>query len=223
MFGKDKVKGYNRVIKGKSGFKVSRIRDFLRKRDDKKKRNLALGLGTVAVLGIGASLLLKKKGTGLAQIKNKLKATTSNTPKYPKGASIGNKASEMVVKKNFDKISDPWETPIEYTVSKNLLRPKKRGSLIKKNMLVVSDKSKVTKSVASMSKTQKDYDSLPLGMKVTVQMEKALARPNKVSIVGRPPERTTLKEVLNKPIEKATRKVRDRMIREKAIKESRDK
>lgn len=219
MFGKDKIKGHNRVTKGKSGFKVTRIGDFLRKKKDNTKRNLVVGAGVVA---LGTGLLLKRKGIGLTQIKNKLKAVTANTPKYPNGAKIRSKGSDMVVKKDFDQLSDPWETPIQYKVSKDLLRPKRRGNLTRKDMLVVSDRRKVTESVTNMSKTQKNYDSLSPEMKATVQMEKALVRPQRTSSKGRPPERTTLKRVLDKPIEKATRKVRDRLLREKVIKDSRE-
>lgn len=64
MFEKSKVKGYSRLSKSKSGFKVIRVKDFLRKKDEKDHtvRNTVLGVTAISALGIGTALLLKKKG-----------------------------------------------------------------------------------------------------------------------------------------------------------------
>ena len=129
MFGKDKVKAHNRVIKGKSGFKVTRIGQFLRKKDENNtKRNLAIG--TAAVIGAGGvALLLRKKGLNT---KSLLKT------KYPKGVTVKTKnvvedikpktspPKTEVVKKQFDPLPDPWDTPI--------VKPKMRSAklLVKK-------------------------------------------------------------------------------------------
>ena len=64
MFGKDKVKAHNRLSKSKSGYRVIRVTDFLRKKDknDHTVRNTVLGVGAIGALGVGTALLLKKKG-----------------------------------------------------------------------------------------------------------------------------------------------------------------
>ena len=290
MFGKDKVKGHSRLSKGKSGFKVIRVKDFFRKKDENSNRNRNIALGTAAVIGVGGvALLLRKKGL--------LKSAMSNSPKYPKGTTIKVKdivkpvtesrpivnirpknpitiKSKVVapIKKQFDPIPDPWETPLlipkkallkiskrasgirkktgfskvsdpwETSIKSNLkkepteLLVKKEGIKLlspakvkpRKNLLVPSKKDKVTSSVINMRNTQRDYDSLDIPMKATIQMEKALTRPIKGSLLGRPPDKKGLKAILDtgnkadvkqveKVITKATRKVRDRFKRNKLL------
>jgi len=66
MFGKDKVKGHSRLSKGKSGFKVIRVKDFFRKKDENSNRNRNIALGTAAVIGVGGvALLLSKRKPSL--------------------------------------------------------------------------------------------------------------------------------------------------------------
>ena len=84
MFEKSKVKSYNRLSKSKSGFKVIRVIDFLRKKDENNTvRNTLLGVG--AVIGVGGiALLLRKNINSKALLKK-----ASNTPlKYPKEVTV---------------------------------------------------------------------------------------------------------------------------------------
>jgi hypothetical protein len=142
MFGKDKVKGHNRIIKGKSGFKVTRIGDFLRKKDDNSKRNLAIGVGAVGILGVGTALLLKKKGMkfpGQMAKKNSLANNKVNenvvVPKNNSTITPGEKfikemdedfgvlptTTKPKVSKQVDHvIEDPWTTPIKTKINKSI-------------------------------------------------------------------------------------------------------
>lgn len=231
MFNKDKVKGYNRLNKTKNGFKVSRVKEFFRKerKKDNTKRNIVLGIGATAALGIGTGILLKKKGVGIGKVKGLLNSAKSTTPKYPKGATIKVKSnpvsstnisqptpSKSTIIQKYDQLPDPWSTPI---ASRSGIRGTKL--LTKKNLT----RKRVVSSVVNMRDTQRNYDSLPTEMKAIVQIEKALARPKKGGGLGRPPERTSLKTILDtsnkapieKVIGKAKRKVRDRLVREKLI------
>lgn len=317
MFKKDKVKRHNRLIKTKSGFKVTRIGDFLRKRDDNKKRNIVIG--TAAVIGAGGiALLLRKKGVKVNSLLKKstkypkgakvvvkdvvedIRPSINNTPssnnvfskkdleKYKKpvveprpkktsnSTSTSNSSKTDVVtpiKKDFDPLpdpwkspipskyqnrgskllvrkevsqnrirakeavtSDPWSTPVKSSIkestekvvqetnsikllspAKSKLKPEPRGKLLRPK-----SNTKVEESLVNMRNTQKNYDSLPLDMKVTVQMEKALTRPIKSSNLGRQPDTKGLKVILGnseklpieKVISKAKRKVSDRLKRQ---------
>ena len=85
MSEKSKVKGYSRLFKSKSGFKVIRVKDFLRKKDEKDNtgRNILLGVGAVIGAG-GVALLLRKNINSKALLKK-----ASNTPlKYSKEATV---------------------------------------------------------------------------------------------------------------------------------------
>lgn len=88
MFNKDKVKGHNRLVKSKKGFQVTIIKDFFRKKNEDRNRNLAAGLGATAVIGLGAAILLKKKGINLKSV----------IPKKKKG-------NDMVVKVDVDNLN----------------------------------------------------------------------------------------------------------------------
>ena len=265
MFGKDKVKAHNRVVKGKSGFKVIRVKDFLRvdrpplrrKEDDNRKRNLAIGAGVVLGAG-GIALLLRKKGikfpgnivkeNNLAKATEKVitpKDTVSAGEKFIKQMDEEFASVIKAPKIEKDIIPDPWKTSIETKINTSneiLLKPRSeevklltpaknvfpqpvRSNMKQKDKLVVSSKEKVISSVVNMRNTQRNYDSLPLDMKVTIQMEKLLRRPTKISNLGRPPESTGLKVILDegnktpldKVISKAKRKVGDRLKRESEI------
>jgi len=317
MFGKDKVKGHSRLSKGKSGFKVIRVKDFFRKKDEDSNRNRNIALGTAAVIGVGgvALLLSKKKpsllipkssksgnpikvinetiGTPPKQKsmsgkefiqqmddewgvgKKKLNKTTTlikevdavipvktpklvevkdsrindmpelkdfwntkNTPgtrmleKGDRVLKVSKRASGIRKKTGFSKVSDPWETPLKSNLKKEPteLLVKKEGIKLlspakvkpRKNLLVPSKKDKVTSSVINMRNTQRDYDSLDIPMKATIQMEKALTRPIRESLLGRPPDTKGLKAILDtgnkadveQVITKASRKVNDRLVRQ---------
>jgi hypothetical protein len=115
MFEKSKVKGYSRLSKSKSGFKVIRVKEFLRKKNENHTaRNIALGVGTVIGVG-GVALLLRKKGVNINP-KGLLKEAGDNVPKYPKGTSIRNVVKEVdnvvTPKRNFPQVEDPWTLPI---------------------------------------------------------------------------------------------------------------
>jgi hypothetical protein len=203
MFGKDKVKGHNRVTKGKSGFKVIRVDDFFRKKDDSRGKKIALGVAGTGLL-LGAGLLAKKKGLKLP--------------------SFSKKASDMVI--------DVKATRVPET---NLLSSgKKIRNLVttkpQEKYLIKTPKTnkKTGVNIPVISQEAKDYQNLPLPMKVTLQMEKALLAPTRKSLDGRPPESTSLSKILNpksklsvdKIIKKAKRKVQARLLREKDIQES---
>jgi len=250
MFGKDKVKGHNRLIKSKKGLKVTRIGDFLRKKDNNEKRNLAIGVGVTAALGLGAGLLLRKKGI---KFPAKIKSTTTKNPievieevvgTPPKTKPISGKdfiqqmddelkiipdttKTKVPTKELEDTvITNPWDSPIETIIEKSkrvvknkegqlLLSPAKkpnpRGNLLKTGGPLTS-KEKVVSRLAN------GYATLPLPMKVTLQMEKAMKLPIKEG-VGRPLDTRGLKTILDVPknvdsdiiIKKATRKVTTRL------------
>ena len=227
MFGKDKVKGYNRVSKSKSGFKVIRVDDFFRKKDENRGKKIALAVGGAGLL-VGAGLLAKKKGLKLP--------------------SLGKKASDMVVdvkatkipdtklltqgKKTQNLIEDPWETPILTKIQKEsqLVTKKSEGSRLlspakqpKERSLLQKPQRKtknVEDKVIQVSNSQKDYKSLPVEMQTILQVEKALLAPAKKGSLGRPPERTSIVKLVDNSegkLDKVTRKVKDRLKREKAI------
>jgi hypothetical protein len=200
---RNRVKGHNRVAKGKSGFKVIRVDDFFRKKDDNRGKKIALGVAGTGLL-LGAGLLAKKKGLKLP--------------------SIGKKASDMVI--------DVKATRVPET---SLLTPgKKVRNLVttkpqEKYLIKIPRTNKKTGvNIPVVSQEAKDYQNLPLPMKVTLQMEKALLAPTRKSLDGRPPESTSLSKILNpkgklsvdKIIKKAKRKVEARLLREKDITES---
>ena len=297
MFEKSKVKSYNRLSKSKSGFKVVRVKDFLRKRDEKDNtvRNTVLGVAAISTLGIGTALLLKKKGgikfpgklaekNLLTKVNNKLLTpkqkipltnkvvdvktsivkkidnvvtptgkkndipelrdfwNTKNTPgtkmleNGDRLLKVSKRTSGIRKKTGFSQISDPWSTSIKSPIKKTtekivqetenikllpsaipLLKPKSRGNLLKPK-----SNSKVEESLVNMRNTQKNYGSLPLPMKVTLQMEKALTRPIKSSNLGKQLDTKGLKVILGdseklpieKVISKAKRKVGDRLKRQ---------
>lgn len=204
MIGKNRVKGHSRVSKGKNGFKVIRVDDFFRKGDENRNKKIALGAGAGLVVAGGTALLLKKKGVKLP--------------------SFGKKASDIVVNVKATRVPET-----------NLLSPgKKVRSLVtsrpqEKYLVKPPGSNKKTGvNIPVISQTAKDYQNLPLPMKVTLQMEKALLAPTRKSLDGRPPESTSLKKILNpkgklsveKIVKKAKRKVQERLLREKDIKES---
>ena len=141
MFEKDKVKGHNRLVKTLKGLRVTRVNEFVRKeKKDNTKRNIVLGAAATG-LGVGAVLLLKKKGINKTPFtKNLLTSAKSNTPKYPKGTTIrvkDLKTKSAVVTDKFDQLPDPWTTPIasrlgkrgtkllaKKNISQNRIRPK---------------------------------------------------------------------------------------------------
>ena len=304
MFGKDKVKGHSRLSKGKSGFKVIRVKDFFRKKDEDSNRNRNIALGTAAVIGVGGvALLLSKRKPSLLIPKSsksgnpiKVINETIGTPPKQKPMSgkefiqqmddewgVGKKKlnkttplvkevdavipvktpklvevkdsriNDMPELKDFWntkntpgtrmlekgdrvlKVSDPWETFIKSNLKKEPteLLVKKEGIKLlspakvkpRKNLLVPSKDDKVTSSVINMRNTQRDYDNLDIPMKATIQMEKALTRPIRESLLGRPPDKKGLKAILDtgnkadvkqveQVITKASRKVKDRLVRQ---------
>jgi hypothetical protein len=216
MFNKDKIKGHNRLNKTKKGFKVSIVKDFFRKerKENNTKRNIVLGIGATAALGIGAGLLLKRKGIGIIN-------STKSTTKYPKGTAKNSPVSSLTKStiQKYDQLPDPWSTPIPSRSAIRgikLLKTKSRDRKLASSMVV---------SAKNMERTQEAYNSIPTEMKAIVQIEKVLARPKKGTGLGRPPERTSLKTILDtsnktpidKVITKAKRKVRNRLLREKLI------
>jgi len=227
MFGKNRVKGHNRVSKGKSGFKVIRVDDFFRKKDENRSKKIALAVGGAGLL-VGAGLLAKKKGLKLP--------------------SFGKKASDMVVnvkstkvpdtklltqgKKSQNLISDPWETPILTKIQKEsqLVTKKSEGNKLLTPAKKPQERSLLQKpqrktrnaedKVIQVSNAQKAYQSLPVEMQTILQVEKALLAPAKKGSLGRPPERTSIVRLVDNSegkLDKATRKVKDRLKREKAI------
>lgn len=156
---------------------------------------------------------------------------------------VSKRTSGIRKKTGFSQISDPWSTSIKSPIktstekivqetenikllpgAKSILRrqtplgkPEPRGNLLKPR-----SNSKVEESLVNMRNTQKNYDSLPLPMKVTLQMEKALTRPIKSSSLGKQLDTKGLKVILGdsgklpieKVISKAKRKVGDRLKRQ---------
>lgn len=238
MFGRDKVKGYNRVSKSKKGFKVIRVDDFFRKKDENRGKKIALAVGGASLLvgaGIGSALLLKGKGKALLTKKTSIPTKTTQQisnitkEKVPVVTSITPKT--ISTKKDFGKIEDPWETPILTKIQKEsqlvtkksnesrLLTPAKpkERSLLQKPQRKTKN---VEGKVIQVSNAQKDYKSLPVEMQTILQVEKALLAPAKKGNLGRPPERTSIVKLVDNSegkLDKVTRKVKDRLKREKAI------
>lgn len=121
MFEKSKVKGYNRLSRSKSGFKVIRVKEFFRKKDENNtKRNLAIG--SAVVLGAGGVVLLLRKNVNPKALLKKA------SDKYPKGAkvivkdvvedirpSVNNTPTpktSVSPKSNFPQVEDPGTLPI---------------------------------------------------------------------------------------------------------------
>lgn len=264
MFEKSKVKGYSKLSKSKSGFKVIRVKEFLRKRDEKDHtvRNAVLGVTAISALGIGTALLLKKKGginfPGQLAEKNLLtnKVVDVQSSVVKEFDNVVTPKTQLSTKSNFPQVEDPWASPItkpssrgsKLLVQRNIkdrsikrstekivqetenlkLLPsaKSRTALGKPeprgNLLVPKSTNKVEESLVNMRNTQKNYDNLPLPMKVTLQMEKALTRPIKNSNLGKQLDTKGLKVILGdseklpieKVISKAKRKVGDRLKRQ---------
>jgi hypothetical protein len=277
MFNKDKVKGHSRISKGKSGFKVIRVKDFFRKKltlgnkkdeKDNKVRNIALGAGATAALGIGASLLLKKKrvkfpgelskkpllnksknpvtvinetiGTPPKQksisegkfidemdkeIESVVKPSTGKKHDFPELRDFWNtkntsgtrmlengdrllkvpkRASGIRKKTGFSQVADPWSTPIKTPIKESTgkviqetdnikalpyAKPKPRENLLREKGNKSEDRV--------ISRLVDGYATLPLPMKVTLQIEKALTRPIRTTTVGRPPDTKGLKTILD--------------------------
>lgn len=236
---RNRVKGHNRVSKGKSGFKVIRVDDFFRKRDENRTKKIALGVATTLGVGLGSALLLKGKGKALLTKKVNVssKATEQITnvskEKVPVITSSTSKVNNPT-KKEFDKIEDPWETPILTKIQKEsqLVTKKPEGSKLltpaktkrpKERSLLQKPQRKIKNiedKVIQVSNAQKDYKSLPVEMQTILQVEKALLSPTKASKLGRPPEKTSIVKLVDGSegkLDKATRKVKDRLKREKAI------
>jgi len=240
MFGKDKVKGHNRVAKGKSGFKVIRVDDFFRKKDENRGKKIALGAGLVIGAGIGSALLLKGKGaksllTKKVSVPSKTTQQITNVTKEKVPIVTSTTSKSNVVrestKKDFGKIEDPWETPILTKIQKEsqLVTKNSEGSRLlspakpKQRDLLQKPQRKtknVEDKVIQVSNAQKDYQSLPVEMQTILQVEKALLSPTKASKLGRPPERTSIVKLVDSSegkLDKVTRKVKDRLQREKSI------
>lgn len=233
MFGKDKVKGHNRIIKGKSGFKVTRISDFLRKKDDSRKRNIAIG--SAAVIGAGGiALLLRKKGIkfpgNMVKENNLVKATEKViTPKNTINKEVTSVVKTPKIEK--DIIPDPWETPVETKINTSnemLVKPNVKdiplltGKKIpgkRDNLLVTDDRvsKRVTSSVVRLNEMDKTYKSISpdnLAMRASIKIDHYLKRPRKTSNLGAPPKPTSLEEVIKNPnIKQAQKKVEDRLAR----------
>lgn len=239
MFGKDKVKSYNRVAKGKNGFKVIRVNDFFRKKDESRNKKIALGVAGAGLLvgaGIGSALLLKGKRTkNLLTPKtnvpiNQVSKVAHESKKVPITTST---TSKLTPKKEFSKLEDPWESPIVTKIQKEkslvmnkpevtkLLSPAKPRPKSRDLLEIPQRKIKsVEERVIQVSSAQKDYKSLPVEMQTILQVEKALRAPTKISSLGRPPERTSIVQLVDNSgskLDKATRKVKERLSREKAI------
>lgn len=230
MFGKSKVKGHSRVSKSKKGFKVIRVNDFFRKKDENRGKKIALGVGTGLL--VGAGLLAKKKGFKLP----------TNIGKEAKNLVVDVKATRVPdtklltsgTKKVQNLVEDSWETPILTKLQKEnklvtsktegvkLLTPAKSKQTKRRGILQVPQKKSrnIEERIMQVSNAQKDYKSLPVEMQTVLQVEKALRAPTQVSKLGRPPEKTSIVKLVDNSggkLDKATRKVKDRLKREKAI------
>lgn len=234
MFGKDKVKAHNRLSKGKSGYKVIRVDNFFRKKDEDRNKKIALGVAGAGLL-VGAGLLLKKKGASNLLTKKIKPSTPQQVTKIvddvPVATSLPPKTSPLTsTKKDFGTIEDSWETPILTNIQKDKVAAKsmvpqsntplltgKKIPASRDNLLVTDTRAskKVTSSVARLSEMDKTYKSIDdLSMRASVKMDHYLKRPRKTSDLGRPPKETSLKEVLdNSNIKKAQEKVTDRLSR----------
>lgn len=245
---RNRVKGHNRLGKSKSGFKVIRVDDFFRKKDENRGKKIALGAGLLVGAGIGSALLLKKKGIKFpGQLtKNAIKKPSSPIKVIEEAVGTSPKQKQLSgkdfvkqmdkewgvgKKKEFSKIEDPWETPILTKIQKEsqLVTKKSEGSRLltpakpKERSLLQKPQRKtknVEDKVIQVSNSQKDYKSLPVEMQTILQVEKALLAPAKKGNLGRPPERTSIVKLVDSSegkLDKATRKVKDRLKREKAI------
>lgn len=176
MNGKNRVKGHNRVSKSKNGFKVIRVDDFFRKKDENRGKKLAIGAGLLVGAGIGSALLLKGKG-----------------------------AKSLLTKKNEgSRLLTPSKKPQERSL---LQKPQRKTKNVEDRVIQVSN-------------AQKDYKSLPVEMQTILQVEKALRAPTQVSRLGRPPERTSIVQLVDNSsgkLDKAVRKAKTRLVREKTI------
>lgn len=236
MNGKNRVKGHNRLGKSKNGFKVIRVDDFFRKKDENRGKKIALGAGLLVGAGIGSALLLKGKGaksllTKKTNVPTKTTQQIGNTTKEKVPVVTSTTSKTTSTKKDFGKIEDPWETPILTKIQKEsqLVTKKSEGSKLltparpKERSLLQKPQRKtknVEDKVIQVSNAQKDYKSLPVEMQTILQVEKALLSPTKASKLGRPPERTSIVKLVDGSegkLDKATRKVKDRLKREKAI------
>jgi len=155
MFGKDKVKGHSRLIKGKLGFKITRIRDFLRKKDDSKKRNIAIGTAAATVIGAGGiALLLRKKGVNINSAKSLLKKSTKVTPKQ----SI----KESVVKVRDIKTSISDTPSSNNGFSKEVLEKYKKPIVEPRPIVNIQPKKPSTSPrTDTVTPIKKDFDPLP--------------------------------------------------------------
>ena len=141
---RNRVKGHNRVAKGKSGFKVIRVDDFFRKKDENRGKKIALGAGLLVGASIGTALLLKKKKgikfpgkveTAVKATKQPLLTPKASSPIKVIEETVGTSPKQKPVagdkfikqldeewgvgkKKEFSKIEDPWETPILTNIQK---------------------------------------------------------------------------------------------------------
>lgn len=250
MFGKSKVKGHNRVSKSKSGFKVIRVNDFFRKKDENRAKKIALGVGAGLLVAGGTALLLKKKGVKLPTNIGKeakdlvVDVKTTRVPEAKLLTQATKKIEEVVPDNKLItsgtkkvQVDDPWETPILTKIQKNnatvnlmtssstnipLLTGKKIPAQ-RSNLLVQDTRfsKRVTKKASSdavrigeMEKVYKSMSEDSLPMKIAVKLDHYLKRPRKTSSLGRPPKKTSLKEVLETPnLKKAEEKVRDRLSR----------
>jgi hypothetical protein len=235
---KDKVKAHNRLSKGKSGYKVIRVHDFFRKKDEDRNKKIALGVAGAGLL-VGSGLLLKKKGVSNLLTK-KTNIIKPSTPQQVTKAvddviiptSVTPKTNLLTpTKKDFPKIEDPWETPVLTKIQKDKVNAKsmvpqskdiplltgKKIPANRDNLLITDTRAskKVTNEVVRLIEMDKTYKSIDdLSMRASVKMDHYLKRPRKTSELGRPPKETSLKEVLDNPnIKKAKEKVTDRLSR----------
>ena len=262
MFGKDKVKAHNRLSKGKNGFRVIRVDDFFRKKDeDNLKRNpelnkkIALGVGAGLLVAGGSALLLKKKGIKFpSQVGKEAKdlivdvkavrvpdsSLLVQSSKKIKEIAPDNALLTQKTKKVQNLIDDPWETPILTKIQKEsslvtaktdspkLLAPAKKSTLGDKDLkkrgslfLPRKNTRDIEERVMQVSNAQRDYKSLPVEMQAILQIEKSLRAPTQVSRLGRPPETTSIVQLVDKAqdgkLDKVVRKTKDRLVREKTI------
>lgn len=224
MFGKDKVKAHNRLSKGKSGYKVIRVDNFFRKKDEDRNKKIALGVAGAGLL-VGAGLLLKKKGVSnlLTKKTNILTPSTKQVGKVvdnvPVATSLPSKTNSLTnIQK--DKVTNRVNEVNAKSMVPQSNTPLLTGKKIpasRDNLLVKDTRAskRVTSSVARLNEMGKTYKSIDdLSMRASVKMDHYLKRPRKTSDLGRPPKETSLKEVLDNPnIKKAQEKVTDRLSR----------
>lgn len=223
---RNRVKGHNRLGKSKNGFKVIRVDDFFRKKDESRAKKIALAVGGTGLL-LGAGLLAKKKGLKLPSFSKK----ASDMVVDVKATKVSDTELLTQGKKSQATIEDSWETPILTKIQKEsqLVTNKSEGSKLltpakPKERTLLQKPQRKTKDMEDrmiqVSNAQKTYQSLPVEMQAILQVEKALLSPTKASKLGRPPERTSIVKLVDGSegkLDKATRKVKDRLKREKAI------